>query len=165
MLRSPIAGTVQQVTVTTIGQVVTTGQVLMTVVPANAPVEVVGMVANKDAGFLDVGQRAIVKVDAYPFTRYGTLDAEVVRIARESVAEKDVAAGPAGLPSPRAGGQSLVFPVTLRLLQPTLRVDGRDLPLTPGLTVTAEVTTGQRRVIDFVLSPIREAVGQAGRER
>src|SRR5262249_26885611 len=69
MLRAPIVGTVQQLSATTIGQVVKPGQALVTVVPLDAELEVEALVANKDIGFIEPGQRAIIKVDAFPYTR------------------------------------------------------------------------------------------------
>ena len=76
-LTSPIDGTVQQVAVTTIGQVVTPGQPLLVVVPSAGPIDVQAQVENKDIGFVEVGQEAIIKIDAFPFTRYGTLTGKV----------------------------------------------------------------------------------------
>jgi hemolysin D len=67
-LKSPIDGTVQQLSITTVGQVVTSGQFLLTVVPLEGPIEVEAMIANKDIGFVEPGQPAIVKIEAFPFT-------------------------------------------------------------------------------------------------
>jgi len=61
--------------------------------------------------------------------------------------------------------QSLVFPVTIGLEQQSFQADGKVIPLTPGMTVSVEIRTGERRAIDYLLSPLREATSQAGRER
>ena len=74
VLRAPIAGTVQQLAVSSLGQVVSSGQSLLTVVPLGGSIEVEVMIANEDIGFVEVGQPAVIKVDAFPFTRYGTVN-------------------------------------------------------------------------------------------
>ena len=78
-LRAPIAGTVQQLTVTTIGQVVAGGQSLLTIVPLEGPIEIEAMIANKDIGFVESGQSVTVKIEAFSFTRYGTFDGVVAK--------------------------------------------------------------------------------------
>jgi hemolysin D len=87
-LRAPIAGTVQQLAVTTVGQVVSSGQSLLTLVPSDAPIEIEAMIANKDIGFVEVGQPAVVKVEAFPFTRYGTIAGEVATARRSRRARR-----------------------------------------------------------------------------
>jgi hemolysin D len=173
-LKAPIAGTVQQLAVTTVGQVVTSGQALLTLVPADGPIEVEVTIANKDIGFVHPGQPAAVKVEAFPFTRYGTIDGEVAKVSRDAVNERDAtdlsdaatAARPQlGTPSQTSHTQNLVFPATIRLRQRTINVDGKEVPLSPGMAVTVEIKTGQRRAIDYLLSPLREIATQAGRER
>ena len=174
-LRSPIAGTVQQLSVTTVGQVVTSGQSLATIVPVDGQIEVEAMIANKDIGFVKLGQPAVVKVEAFPFTRYGVIDAQVIKISRDAVDERDAPnmtdAATAARPQngaqnqPSSRSQNLVFPATLRLAQGTMMIDGEQIGLTPGMSVTVEIKTGQRRALDFVLSPLRELSSRAARER
>jgi len=173
-LKAPIAGTVQQLTVTTVGQVVASGQSLMTIVPLDGPIEVEVMIANKDIGFVEPGQAAVVKVEAFAFTRYGTIDGIVAKVSRDAVDDRDAAnfgdattmtkpQGAAANPSSRP--QNLVFPATVTLARRSIAVDGKDVPLSPGMAVTVEVRTGQRRAIDYVLSPLREVAAGAVRER
>jgi len=173
-LKAPIAGTVQQLAVSSLGQVVASGQSLLTVVPLDGPIEVEALIANQDIGFVAPGQPAVVKVEAFPFTRYGTIDAEVARVSRDAVDERDatnlsdaanaakVQSGSSGQPSKT---QNLVFPATLRLAQRSIEIDGKEVALTPGMAVTVEIKTGQRRAIDYLLSPLREVATRAGRER
>jgi hemolysin D len=174
-LRAPIAGTVQQLSVTTLGQVVASGQSLMTIVPLEGPIEVEALISNKDIGFVEPGQPAVVKVEAFSFTRYGTIDATVAKVSRDAVDERDVpnlsdaslAAKPQGpaaaVPSSRT--QSLVFPATIMLARQSIAIDGKDVPLLPGMAVTVEIKTGKRRAIDYLLSPVREVVSRTARER
>ena len=175
-LVAPIDGTVQQMAVTTVGQVVTTGQQLMVIAPSSESVEVEALVANLDVGFIKVGQEASVKVDAFPFTRFGALHGHVLRIAPEAIDEQEARrslanaaaaanvsnAAPAGAPGQ---AQSFVFPVTIALDESTMKVDGASVPLTPGMTVSVEIKTDSRRVIDYLLSPLAKMGSEAMRER
>ena len=86
-LASPIDGVVQQTAVTTVGQVVTTGQQLAVITPAGGKLQVEALVANLDIGFVKLGQDAVIKVDAFPFTRFGVLHGKVVKIASGAIDE------------------------------------------------------------------------------
>jgi hemolysin D len=174
LLRAPIAGTVQQLAVTTVGQVVAGGQSLLTIVPLDAPIEVEAMIANQDIGFVESGQRAVVKVDAFPFTRYGAIDGRVAEVSRDAVDDRNAtnlsdatnaAKTQSGVATQPPKPQNLVFPATIRLMRGSLDIDGKDLALTPGMAVTVEIKTGQRRVIDYLLSPLRQVAAQTARER
>lgn len=174
-MTAPISGVVQQLAVTTIGQVVTGSQPLLTVVPKEGVLEIEAFVVNRDIGFLRPGQEAVIKVDAFPFTRYGSIEGKVVRVSGDAIEEREAAA--AGDVSNIARGQAmqqvtgaprtqnLVFPVTIELSRPYIEVDGVRTPLTAGMTATAEIRTGERRAIEFLLSPLAEATSTAGRER
>ena len=174
-LTSPIAGTVQQLEVTTLGQVVSTGQQLMTVVPNNAPLEIEALVLNQDIGFVHTGQRAVVKVDRFPFTRYGTLNGQVVRVSRDAVSSPQqmpqgdtetkpvTAQSSAAAPTPKT--QDLIYTVRVLLDRDTMVVDGRTIRLSPGMTTSVEIRTGRRRVISYLLSPFMKTVSEAGHER
>lgn len=172
-LTAPINGTVQQLAVTTVGQVVTTGQQLMTIVPDGAPLQVDVFISNKDIGFIRTGQDVAVKVDAFNFTRYGTLHGKVVRIAGEAIEEGEArrsqanatASGTAGNATAPGQPPSFVFPVTVSLDTPTMAIDGLAVPLTAGMTVTAEIITETRRIIDYFLSPISRTASEALKER
>lgn len=173
VLRSPVAGTVQASSLTSVGQVLTVGQEAMRVVPELEALELEVYLPNKDAGFVREGQAASVKVDAFPFTRYGTLDATVVRVATDAIPEPDARAaegdptraGEARLVGAGQRMQNLVYPVVLRTPAKGFTVEGQLLPLTPGMAIVAEIKTGRRRLIDHVLGPLVEVTSTAGRER
>ena len=174
-LTAPIDGTVQQLAVTTVGQVVSSAQALMTIVPFENPLEIEAMILNQDIGFVANGQSAVVKVEAFPFTRYGTIDAKVLKISREAVDEREASglSDPAGTARPQGNsasgapqrGQTLVFPAILSLDRTSILVDGREVPLSAGMAVSVEIRTGERRMIDYLLSPLREVTSRAGHER
>jgi hemolysin D len=174
-LIAPVDGIAQQLSITTIGQVVTTGQQLMVIAPNRGRLQVDALVANLDIGFVKLGQEAVIKVDAFPFTRFGTLKGKVVRIAQEAVNETEAKRALANVTSPgnaapsqtSAPGQpeSFVFPVVIELTDATMRIADVDMPLNPGMTVTAEIKTDSRRVIDYLLSPLSKIGSEAMRER
>ena len=172
-LTAPIAGTVQQLAVTTVGQVLSPGQPLMTIVPVGAPIEIEALIQNKDRGFVEVGQPAVIKVKSFPFTRYGTVEGTVVKVSRDAVDDREASAlsdpksstRPQPAASDIARNQNLVFPATVSLNKTAITVDGKDIPLSPGMAVTVEVLTGKRRALDYILSPLREMAWSSGHER
>ncbi|EJZ22636.1 HlyD family type I secretion periplasmic adaptor subunit [Rhizobium sp. Pop5] len=172
-LRSPIDGTVQASSITSVGQVVTVGQDVMRVVPEGSVLELEVYALNKDIGFIKIGQDAVVKLEAFPFTRYGTIPAHVTKIAADAIPEPD-AARREGDPAARQaettfGGaermQNLVFPVTLSLDTDQISADGRNVKLSAGMAAIAEVRTGERRMLEYVFSPLVEVAEEALRER
>lgn len=172
-LTAPIDGTVQQLAITTVGQVITAGQPLLVVVPEHSTLEIEALIANADMGFIELGQDAVIKIDAFPFGRYGSLDGKVVRVSGDSVYNKDLTSTDATVPQGENASvldstpktQNLVYPVTVELTQRSMHVDGKDVPLAPGMTAVVEIRTGDRRVIDYLLSPLREVAMQAAHER
>ena len=174
-LYAPTDGIVQQMAVTTVGQVVTTGQQLIALTPTGGKLQVEALVANLDIGFVKPGQDAVIKVDAFPFTRFGALHGKVVNIASAAIAEQDAkralanatASANAAAEPPTAPGQpeSFVFPVIVSLDETAMKIDNATIPLTPGMTVTVEIRTDSRRVIDYLLSPLAKIGSEALRER
>jgi hemolysin D len=174
-LFAPIDGVAQSLAVTTIGQVVTTGQQLLLISPDGGPLQVEALVANLDIGFVKLGQDAVIKVDAFPFTRFGALSGKVMRIAQEAVDETEAKRALADVTAPSnamppqtsAPGQpeSFVFPVTIALNQPSMMIGANQIPLNPGMTVSVEIKTDRRRVIDYLLSPLAKVGSEAMRER
>ena len=157
-LVSPVTGTVQQLAVHTAGGVVTPAQALLVVVPDDAQVTAEVTLENKDVGFVREGQPAEIKLETFPYTRYGTVAAVVDSITADAVID-DKRASKDGSPS------TAVFPATLALKQSSISVDGRLIHLSPGMNVTAEVRTGRRRVIDYLLSPVQRHLSESMKER
>jgi hemolysin D len=150
ILVAPVDGTVQQLAVHTVGGVVTPAQALMVIVPSDYQAEIEATLENKDVGFVKVGQRAEVKVETFPFTRYGTVGGTVSFVSNDAVADEK---------------RGFVFQARVKLDRATLKVEERELTLTPGMAVSAEIATGKRRVIEFFLDPIRKTVNEGLRER
>lgn len=153
VLAASVDGTVQQLAAHTVGGVVTEAQALMVIVPDSPPGEPLVaevMLENKDIGFVRAGQAAQVKLETLPFTRYGTVGATVQSISADAV------------PDEKRGA---IFPARLLLGASHVNVDGTQVRVAPGMNVTAEIRTGRRRVIDFLLGPVQRAAQESLRER
>lgn len=173
VLRSPVEGVVHGSSLTSVGQVLTPAQEVMRIVPDAQDLEIEVYLPNRDVGFIQVGQMAAIKVESFPFTRYGTLEAIVTHVARDAVPEADARqteadAARAVAHQEVAGAQrvqGLVFPVTLKTRVRAMNVDGRMVELVPGMAVTAEIKTGHRRVLEYLFTPLLEVTNRAMRER
>jgi len=150
LLTAPVDGIVQKLAIHTIGGVVTPAQELLHLVPRGGTLEVEAWLPNKDVGFVEQGMSAEVKVETFPFTKYGVIDAEVTHLSNDAVDNE------------RLG---LVYALRARLARDTVQVGDRAVPLTPGMAVTIEIKTGTRRIIEFVLSPVLRGLAESGRER
>ncbi|WP_116136187.1 HlyD family type I secretion periplasmic adaptor subunit [Trinickia diaoshuihuensis] len=148
-LTAPVAGTVQQLAVHTLGGVVTTAQSLMEIVPDDT-LEAEVTVENRDVGFVSVGQRAAVKIEAFPYTRYGMLEGEVSVLSNDAVQDKK---------------QGLVFTAHVRLKSNRMWIDKRWIALTPGMAVTAEIKTGKQTVAQYLLGPLIGGIQESLHER
>ena len=149
-LTAPVSGTVQQLALHTEGGVVTEAQALMVIVRDAASVSAEVQLENKDIGFVAPGQEVAIKLETFPFTRYGTVKASVDKVTQDAVNDEK---------------RGAVFPATLKLQQTHIDVDGKPIKLAPGMNVTAEIKTGKRRVIEYLLSPIEKAGRESLRER
>ncbi|MFM0074599.1 HlyD family type I secretion periplasmic adaptor subunit [Paraburkholderia sediminicola] len=150
-LHAPVTGTVQQLNVHTLGGVVTTAQALMEVVPDDA-VEVEATIENKDVGFVNVGQQAVVKIEAFPYTRYGYLTGTVTALSNDAVQDKDKK-------------QGLSFTARIRLPRGQMFIHDKWINLTPGMEVTAEIKTGRRSVAGYFLDPLVQTAQESLHER
>lgn len=149
-LTAPVDGTVQQLTVHTVGGVVPAAQPLMQIVPTQSVVEVEAFLENKDIGFVREGEDAAVKIDAFDYTKYGTVPAHVTHVSRDAIEDEK---------------RGLIYSVKVALDKSTLDVDGQPAALAPGMSVNVEIKTGTRRVIEYVLSPLIQHKQESLRER
>lgn len=150
-LTAPIDGVVQQLAVHTVGGVVTPAQQLMVIAPREGDLEVEAWIENKDIGFVNAEQIAEVKIEAFPFTRYGAIDGKVLTLSKDAV------------PIEKVG---LVYTARINLAKSTIRIENnKEVYLSPGMNVTVEIKTGQRRLIEYFLSPLLQASKESIRER
>lgn len=148
-MTSPVDGTVQQLATHTLGGVVTAAQPLMVIVPQDQ-LEVEAVVPNKDIGFVHAGQEVVIKVESFPYTRYGYLTGKVKSVSFDAMENKDL---------------GLVYSAIITLDQDQLNIDGKMVRLDAGMNVSAEIKTGKRRVISYLLSPLQTKVDESMRER
>ncbi|MCX7147757.1 MAG: HlyD family type I secretion periplasmic adaptor subunit [Sulfuritalea sp.] len=149
-LTAPVDGTVQQLAVRTVGGVVTPAQALMVIVPKDDALEVEAFLENKDIGFVNAGQIAEVKIETFPFTKYGTIPASLVHVSRDAI--NDEKRGP-------------IYSTRARLQRATMQVEDKTVNLSAGMAVRVEIKTGKRRVIEYFLSPLLQYGSESLRER
>jgi hemolysin D len=148
-LNAPVSGTVQQLTIHTVGGVATAAQTLLEIVPSDT-LQVKATIENRDVGFVHEGQRVVVKVAAFPYTHYGYLTGTVVELANDAATDKK---------------HDSVFVAYVSLSRTQMKIDQRWVPLTPGMSVSAEITTGRRRVISYFLGPLIKNAHESLHER
>lgn len=149
-LSSPVNGTVHQVAVHTIGGVVKPAEPLMWIVPDDTELEVEAWINNRDIGFVRTDAAVVVKVETFPFTRYGTLAGRLAGISHDAVSDET---------------HGLVYKARILLKKSTIKVNGQPVRLEPGMAVTAEVRTGDRRLVEFLMSPLLRYRDEFARER
>ena len=137
-ITAPVDGTVLSLTVKTIGGVVNAGQQLAQIVPEKVPLYVDAALDNQDVGFVKPGQRVVVKVATYPFQRYGYLEGIVENISPDAIQDDK---------------KGLIYKAKIKLNDDKSSKQNQ-LKLLPGMSVSAEITTGQRRIIEFFLDPL-----------
>ena len=169
-LTAPVDGMVQQLAIHTIGGVVTPAQTLMYIVPTEGRLEIEAMISNKDIGFVNAGQEAAIKIDTFNFTRYGLLQGSILSVSQDAIARNktfdtnDKASGAdSGSSEPR--GQELLYSARISLNRTQLDIEDKQLNLSPGMAVTAEIKTGKRRIISYLLSPLARYHHNSLRER
>ena len=138
-ISAPVGGIVQQMAVHTEGAVVQPAQSLLVIVPAQPVLEIEAMVENKDIGFVNAGQAVEIKIDAFPYTKYGLIDGHVEHLSADAIEDE---------------ARGLVYQARIRMARDTVIAEGKEVRLSPGMSVVAEIKTGERRVIEFFLSPL-----------
>lgn len=149
-LIAPTDGIVQQLAIHTVGGVVTPAQELMIIVPQSAQLEIEAYVENKDIGFVYEGQTVAIKLDAFPFTKYGTLDGKIVDLSDDAISDED---------------KGLIYKARVSLKQSVIQVEDKLVKLGPGMAASVEIKTGQRRLIEFFLAPLLKYKDESIRER
>lgn len=150
VVRAPVTGVVQQLAIHTIGGVVASGDPLMSIVPESRSLRVEANILNKDIGFVYQGQEAEIKLEAFPFTKYGVIHGKVLSIDHDSVKDEQL---------------GLIYPARIEIFESRIYADGRTINLSPGMSLTAEIKTGKRRVIEFLLAPLFRYKDESLRER
>lgn len=149
-LSSPVDGTIAQLAIHTVGGVVEAAKPIMVVVPSAGSLVAEVKVLNKDVGFVRRGQPVAVKIEAFPFTRYGTVPGRMIAIGSDAVEDEKL---------------GLVYTARVSLARTAINRNGEVIQLTPGMVATADIRTGRRTIGSYLMSPVDEARLEAGRER
>ena len=171
LLTAPVDGVVQQLSIHTVGGVVTPAQALLVVVPSDSLLEIEAMVSNRDIGFVHSGQEAEIKVDTFNFTRYGLLHGQVLSVSQDAIIRdgqpdrsNDRGLGTQNDTS-EPKGQELNYSARISLDRTQMQIDDRMVNLSPGMAVTVEIKTGSRSIISYLLSPLIRYNHESLRER
>ena len=149
-LKAPVSGVVDALVFRDGGAAVDAPQELLRIVPENEVLRVEVMVSNSDVGFLHPGQAVTVKIDTFDFTRYGWVSGRLSQISADATEDKDL---------------GLVYRAIIELERKALVIDGKSVSLEPGMQVTAEIKTGKRTLLSYLLSPMMEALEDVGKQR
>lgn len=150
ILYAPVDGRVQELAVFTVGGIVTPAQELMKIAPIGKAVEVEAWVENKDIGFVYPKQTAEIKLESFPFTRYGTIEGKVITLSDDAV------------PVEKRG---MLYQARVSMRSNVMHVGDKLVHISPGMNATVEIKTGKRRVIEYFLSPVLKGLGESARER
>ena len=155
VIKSPVHGLVKNIRSNTLGGVIAGGAPIMEIVPLGKRTLIEARVKPGDIGFLQVGQTAKIKLNAYDFTIYGGVDGSIESISPDAIGDTEHATG---------GADPTYYRVMLRVDKNALLEKGKALAVLPGMTGSAEVRIGERSVLNFLLRPMIKSK-EAFRER
>jgi adhesin transport system membrane fusion protein len=151
-LRSPVRGIVKDIEVTTQGGVIPATGKLLAIVPLDDRLLIEARISPRDIAFIHPGQKAKVKITAYDYNRYGTLDGAVMTISPDTMQDE-------------ARPDLFYYRVFVQTETDALiDANGQRNPITPGMIATVDIRTGEKTIFDYLMKPIGEA-SQALRER
>lgn len=159
-LRAPQDGVIKELATHTSGTVVQPGTVLASLVPQGEPLQIEAWVSNEDIGFVHPGQSVKLKFAAYSFQKYGMGRGVVEHVSADSQSEEEARDRAMG-----GGRGTLRYRALITLHDSALEMDGVTYPLGVGMQASAEILLGRRSVAEYLLSPLRRAWHEAGRER
>jgi len=136
---SPEDGYVAKLMINTIGGVVTPAEKLISIVPKDSPLIVKANVLNQDIGFIKNGMESKIKIDTFNFQKYGFFEGNVINIGNFSIDDEKLGA---------------IYEIKIKPNGKRLLVEGKKRYLEAGMSVTAEIKVGKRRVIEFFIYPI-----------
>jgi hemolysin D len=158
-ITSPVDGVVQQLAVHTVGGAVTEAAPLMTIVPSEGALHLNAWISNRDSGYVHREQRAQIKVDAFNFTHFGVWEGTVASVSSDAVSNRrmdaldETARFALNRAALQAGSDNSYYMASI-LLDPRPPAGSGNLTLRPGMTAQAEIIVGERRAIEYFLSPV-----------
>lgn len=138
-LYAPVTGTVSSLNIKNIGEVVQPGQSIAEFHIVDNPLVLQAVLPSEEAGFVEVGMPTKVKLDAYPYQKYGLIEGKIIFISPD--AKQD----------PKIG---MVYQLEIQLERNSIQEEGRTIALQPGQTATADIIIRERRIVDIILEPI-----------
>ncbi len=163
VVTAPADGVVLEVAKRSVGSIMREAEPLVTIVPANAPLVADITVSSSEVGNIKSGDEVVVKVDAFPYQRHGLLKGRLLYVSEDSYAMNE-AGGQAQGSSPQSRGGGAVHRARVELLDTTLEHMPPGGHLIPGMTLTAEIKVGSRRVIGFFIYPLTRSLSESLRE-
>ena len=152
-LRAPVDGVILEVAQRSTGSVLREAETLITMVPDNSSLYVEANIPARDVGYVKVGQLVRIKLETYPFQRYGTIDGTLVVISPDSLPLKD-----------KDDNSQMIYRAQVRLDDNASKLAGRAINLRPGLVASAEIKAGKRSIAAYILSPVLRTVDEGMRE-
>ena len=150
-IRSAVDGIINTLEVNTIGAYVEPGTVVAGVVPTSDTLLVEARISPRDVAFVRPGQPALIKVTAYDFSIYGGLEGEVSNVSADSLVDQNT-------------GETY-YQVRVKTDQAELIRDGKSHAIFPGMVATADIMTGKKTILAYLMKPINKARNEALRER
>uniref|UniRef100_A0A7C1WW82 HlyD family efflux transporter periplasmic adaptor subunit n=1 Tax=Pseudomonas graminis TaxID=158627 RepID=A0A7C1WW82_9PSED len=151
-LRSPVRGIVKDIKVSTIGGVVPPNGQLMQIVPLDEQLLIETRISPRDIAFIHPEQQAKVKITAYDYSIYGSLDGKVVTISPDTIQDE-------------VKPEIFYYRVFIRTDADVLRNKaGKTFAIVPGMIATVDIRTGEKTVLDYLIKPLNRA-REALRER
>lgn len=163
-VRAPATGIVQELKVHTKGEVVPPGGLLLRIVPVDDTLEAHVRISPNDVGHVNAGDPVKLKLSSYEFTRFGTLEGTLRQVSPTTFSEDSASA--AGLNNNGNGSNSKVYYLGIVRLAKTYvgKTEGENLVL-PGMAVEANIVTGEKTLLQYVLGPVYRAMAGAFKER
>jgi HlyD family secretion protein len=146
-MKAPIGGTVYEVKAS-LGPV-QKGEELLSILPTGDGVLLEAKVLNRDIGFINPGDRVKVKLTTFPYQEFGTVDGEVIQVAPNATLDEE------------NKDLGLVYKTLIKLKTKTMLVNGKEVPLSPGMTATADIVTRQKSILTFLIEPITSRFSNA----
>lgn len=162
-LKASQDGVIKDLATHTTGTVVQPGTVLLTLVPQDEILRAEVWVSNEDIGFVRQGQPVKLKFAAFPFQKYGMAEGTVEHVSADAADNNTGNGNTQSDPSKK--NQPLVYKALIALKQMSLEMDEKRFALSAGMQTNAEIKLGDRTVMEYLLSPVRKAWHEAGRER
>lgn len=149
-IKSPVNGTIQDITINTVGGVVRPGEDFIKIVPKDDQLIIEAKIKPSDRAFIYPGQKAVIKITAYDYSIYGGLEGELVDISADTFEDEK---------------QNTFYKVKLRTYETEIKHNGETLPITIGMVASTDILTGKKTVMEYILKPLIKTMGDAMNER